>query len=113
MCGVLTMHIQYKGNVPWVNDRSLLIDIDKLPHGPSWSTEELLIGEGTEERVHILYKRSVIDLIRDLISEPSFKDCMRYALQRHWTSRARRERVYSETWTGNWWWRRQVSTKNP
>jgi hypothetical protein len=59
--------------------------------------------------VHILYKRSVIDVIRDLIGNPSFKNFMRYRPERQWTSWAQTSCVYSEMWTGNWWWRRQVS----
>ncbi|KAF8606951.1 hypothetical protein BDV93DRAFT_436496 [Ceratobasidium sp. AG-I] len=86
----------------------MLIDIDKLPHGPSWTSEELIAGEGEYERVHIVYKRSVIDVIRDLIGNPRFKDAMRYAPERHWTSTKMDSRVYGEMWTGNWWWRRQL-----
>ncbi|KAF8595747.1 hypothetical protein BDV93DRAFT_456186, partial [Ceratobasidium sp. AG-I] len=57
-----------------------------------------------------VYKRSVIDVIRDLIGNPRFKDVMRYAPERHWTSTRMQSRVYGEMWTGNWWWRRQVYT---
>ncbi|KAF8597217.1 hypothetical protein BDV93DRAFT_479616 [Ceratobasidium sp. AG-I] len=34
---------------------------------------------------------------------------MRYAPERHWSSSKRTTRVYDEMWSGNWWWRMQVS----
>jgi hypothetical protein len=68
------------------------------------------VGRGSDERTHIVYKRSVVDLIRELIGNPSFKDSMSYAPQRLWTSAARTHRVYGDMRTGNWWWRRQVGT---
>ncbi|KAG8701271.1 hypothetical protein FRC08_004189 [Ceratobasidium sp. 394] len=86
----------------------MLIDIDKLPRGPAWEAEVLTVGEGRHEREHVLYKRAVIDVIRDLIGNPAFKDIMCYAPEQHWTNGARQSRVYGEMWTGNWWWRRQV-----
>ncbi|KAG8728742.1 hypothetical protein FRC10_004611, partial [Ceratobasidium sp. 414] len=97
-----------KAKVPWQNDRQMLKDIDLLPHGPDWHTQELVAGEGWYERSHTLYKRSVVDVIRELIGNPAFKWVMRYAPERHWTSRTRRSRVYGEMWTGDWWWRRQL-----
>ncbi|KAG9091328.1 hypothetical protein FS749_016628 [Ceratobasidium sp. UAMH 11750] len=79
----------FKGKTrAWPNDRKMLIDIDKLPRGPAWQAEVLTVGEGRHEREHVLYKRAVIDVIRDLIGNPAFKDVMRYAPERHWTNGA-------------------------
>ncbi|KAG8773834.1 hypothetical protein FRC12_002290 [Ceratobasidium sp. 428] len=105
-----TRHLQsrfYKGKTPWANDRQMLIDIDKLPRGASWDAKLILAGEGEWEREEILYKRPVVDVIRDLLGNPAFARFMRYAPEKHWTSRARKSRVYGEMWTGKWWWRRQ------
>ncbi|KAG8705030.1 hypothetical protein FRC09_003197 [Ceratobasidium sp. 395] len=96
-----------KGKVPWNNDKQMLTDIDNLPHGPDWNAQELIVGEGWYQRVHPLYYLPIVDAIRQLIGNPAFKNVMRYAPERHWTSRWRHSRVYGETWTGNWWWRRQ------
>ncbi|QRV94481.1 Zn-finger protein [Ceratobasidium sp. AG-Ba] len=78
-----------------------------------WQAEEVAVGEGQYKRTHVLYKRSVVDVIRELIGNPAFANVMRYALERHWTSMARRSRVYGEMWTGNWWWRRQKFLADP
>ncbi|KAG9075061.1 hypothetical protein FRC06_010301, partial [Ceratobasidium sp. 370] len=53
-----------KAKVLWQNDRHMLKDIDQLPHGPDWHAQELIAGEGTHKRSHMLYKRSVIDVVR-------------------------------------------------
>ncbi|KAF8596812.1 hypothetical protein BDV93DRAFT_454217, partial [Ceratobasidium sp. AG-I] len=89
------------------NSEQLIRDIDRLPQGAGWEAEELVVGEGRHARSHVLYKRPVVDVIRDLIGNPAFKDFMRYAPERHWTTRMRQSRVYGEMWTGNWWWWRQ------
>ncbi|KAG9088060.1 hypothetical protein FRC07_012671, partial [Ceratobasidium sp. 392] len=97
----------FKGKTPWVNSKQMLRDVDRLPCGPAWEAEVVMAGEGQFKREHIVYKRSIIDVIHELIGNPAFKDVMRYAPERHWTTCVRRARVYGETWTGNWWWRRQ------
>ncbi|KAF8599489.1 hypothetical protein BDV93DRAFT_511623 [Ceratobasidium sp. AG-I] len=65
------------GQVPWLNSEQLVQDIDRLPQGAGWQAEELAVGEGRYARRHVLYKRPVIDVIRDLIGNPAFKDFMR------------------------------------
>ncbi|KAG8698980.1 hypothetical protein FRC08_005592 [Ceratobasidium sp. 394] len=45
------------------------------------------------------------------MGNPRFKRYMRYAPERHWTSRARRKQVFGEMWTGDWWWNMQVSMR--
>jgi hypothetical protein len=96
--------------VPWKNNRALVKDIDKLPHGPKWDAHNVNIGEGSHKRVHIVFKRNVLDVVKELIGNPRFKEFMRYAPKRHWTSNRRKFRVYDEMWSGDWWWRTQVST---
>jgi hypothetical protein len=83
--------------------------VDALPHGPGWDTHEIDIGEGPHKRVHVVFKRNVIDVMKELIGNPLFKDSIRYVPERHWTSKSRKFRVYNEMWSGNWWWRTQVS----
>ncbi|KAG8771371.1 hypothetical protein FRC12_003652 [Ceratobasidium sp. 428] len=110
-----TRHLQssiYKGKTPWANNRQMLIDVDKLPHGPSWMAKILGVGRGRYAREHIMFKRPVVDVVRELIGNPAFKDFMKYAPERHWTSRARRSRIYSEMSTGNWWWRVQRALRD-
>ncbi|KAG8713983.1 hypothetical protein FRC09_018122 [Ceratobasidium sp. 395] len=116
MSGVArTRHLQssfYKGKTPWANSRQMVADIDRLPHGPDWSAQIVSAGEGRYARDNILYKRPVVDAIRELFGNPAFKEFMRYAPERHWTSAARRSRVRDEMWTGDWCWGRQMALKD-
>lgn len=103
------LHTQYRGQTPWRTNRELLKDIDKLPHGPEWVAQDIEIGEGDNTRYVTMFKRDVVEVVRELMGNPRFKECMRYTPEQHWTSDTRTHRVYSELWTGNWWWRMQVS----
>ncbi|QRV93500.1 Zn-finger protein [Ceratobasidium sp. AG-Ba] len=101
-----------KGKAIWRNDRELLQDIDSLPRGPKWRRDEVTVGEGIYKRRHTVHFRDILAVIRHLISARRFKDCMRYAPERHWMSRDKKCRLYDEMWSGNWWWRMQLRIQN-
>ncbi|QRW10718.1 hypothetical protein RhiLY_09717 [Ceratobasidium sp. AG-Ba] len=102
-----------KGKEVWPNDGALLRDVDGLPQGPRWTTAKVTVGEGVYKRRLLVYLRDILEVIRELIGARRFKDCMRYAPERRWTSRDRKHRVYDEMWTGDWWWRMQNAIDNP
>jgi hypothetical protein len=88
----------------------MLEDLDALPHGPKWDMYEVEIKQANGEiRMEYLFGRNILDVIRSLIGDWVFKDKLRYAPVRVWTTKERKERVYSEAWTAKWWWRMQVS----
>jgi hypothetical protein len=87
----------------------MMKEIDTLPHGPAWRAVTLRVKEGDESRIVVVYIRNIIEVIRELIGNVRFRAHMRYAPERHWTSSARRKRVFGEMWTGDWWWNMQVS----
>ncbi|KAG8746737.1 hypothetical protein FRC10_003720 [Ceratobasidium sp. 414] len=91
----------------WPDDAALLRDVDRLPTGPNWTTANVSVGEGSHERVHTVYMRNILEVIQELLGARQFKHVMRYAPERHWTSRDRKCRVYDEMWSGDWWWRMQ------
>lgn len=72
---------QYRGNTPWSNVDALLGDMDKLPHG-----QYLLV-------------RPVIEVIREMVANPAFKGRMKWKPERHYTSRDKKNQVYSNMWT--------------
>jgi hypothetical protein len=90
----------------------MLADIDCLPHSPESEIRDIVVNDGTGLCTEYLCARNPVDIVRELIGNPRFKEHMRYAPERHWTSKAKDTRIYSEMWTGNWWWRTQVSTAN-
>ncbi|KAG9105151.1 hypothetical protein FRC07_009563, partial [Ceratobasidium sp. 392] len=103
---------KWKGKGVWRNNDELLSEIDMLPQGPKWSTAEVSVGEGEDERTYTVHLRDILAVIRQLIGARRFKRCMRYAPERHWTSRDRTRRVYDEMWSGDWWWRMQYLIGN-
>ncbi|KAG9076239.1 hypothetical protein FRC06_009623, partial [Ceratobasidium sp. 370] len=101
----------YVGQSPWVNNKQLMADVDKLPHGPEWEVYNIKLDEPIRRtrRNHssYLFKRSVVATFRDLMANPDFKDKMDYAPRREWTAADRKCRVFGESSGGEWWWRTQ------
>ncbi|KAG8705479.1 hypothetical protein FRC11_009012, partial [Ceratobasidium sp. 423] len=99
----------YARKTPWRNCVQMLKDLDKLPHSPSWKMYEVHIKGCTGEvRLEYLFGRKIIEVIRSLIGDWMFRDELRYSPTRVWTTKEKKERVYSDTWTGKWWWRMQL-----
>ncbi|KAG8777441.1 hypothetical protein FRC12_000371 [Ceratobasidium sp. 428] len=101
-----------KGKEVWRNDDELMRDIDSLPRGPKWTTAEVEVGEGRFRGIHTVYLRDVLEVVRQLIGARRFKRWIRYAPERHWTSRDRKTRIYDEMWSGEWWWLMQSAIGN-
>ncbi|KAF8597999.1 hypothetical protein BDV93DRAFT_413404, partial [Ceratobasidium sp. AG-I] len=57
--------------------------------------------------------RNPVEVVRELIGNPRFKDYIKYAPEKHWMSEARDVRIYGEMWTANWWWRTQQMLDDP
>lgn len=55
-----------------------------------------------------LWSRDPIECIRELLGNPAFKDCMRYAPERVFEDKEGEVRVFDEMWTADWWWDTQV-----
>jgi hypothetical protein len=100
------------------NSRSFLQKIDALPAGPKWECEVFEItGDEPDERDHSkkrtevveLWRRDPVECIRELIGNPAFRDHMRYAPERVFKDETGKNQVFDETWTGEWWWKTQVS----
>ncbi|KAG8707606.1 hypothetical protein FRC08_000391 [Ceratobasidium sp. 394] len=99
----------YRGRTPWKNNKQLIADVDKLPHGPGWKVYHIDSGEATQNKHHsYLFMRHIVDTIRDLLANPDLKDFMRYAPERLFTAQDCRCRVYGEANSGGWWWRMQL-----
>ncbi|EIM82509.1 uncharacterized protein STEHIDRAFT_64969 [Stereum hirsutum FP-91666 SS1] len=56
-----------------------------------------------------LWKRNPVELVRELIGNPAFKESLRYAPERILEKlKGKVSRRYSEMWTADWWWETQV-----
>ncbi|KAF8596468.1 hypothetical protein BDV93DRAFT_548345 [Ceratobasidium sp. AG-I] len=102
-----------KGKELWFDNRKFLQDLDHLPYGPKWFEDDITIGEGAYRRTHTLFRRNIIEVIQELVGDARFKQYMRYAPERQWSSSKRTSRVYNEMWSGNWWWQMQYLIHDP
>jgi hypothetical protein len=55
------------------------------------------------------YSRDAIEAIKCLYGDPRFAQHLVFAPERHYTSHERATRIYNEMYTGDWWWKVQVS----
>jgi len=95
--------------------------IDKLPTGPEWTcklvrvqgdlepTEEEPVDENPNAKELELWLHNPVTCIRELIGNPSFHGEIAYALEKVYLDCQGRTCHYDEMWTGDWWWRTQVS----
>jgi hypothetical protein len=98
----------------WTNNASFLKTVDQVERSGAWSLKTYNIegdldpeGQPTVQTVD-LWMRNPLDLIRELIGNPDFKDVMHYAPERHYMDNERENREYNEAWTADWWWNTQV-----
>ena len=87
-----------------------------MPKTAKWSyipikiKDDKLDRDGQRQMENIeLYLRDPVECIKQLLSNPVFKDQMRYTPEKVYMDEGRKERVYDECWTGDWWWETQVS----
>ena len=108
---------QMKNNPPsFCNNHALLKKIDSLPTGPKWEHVVFSVdGKGVDgdgkmvtETVD-LWRRDPVECVKELFANPAFKDKCQYKPRKAFTDESKAERVYSEMWTGDWWWKTQVS----
>ncbi|KEP46906.1 putative Zn-finger protein, partial [Rhizoctonia solani 123E] len=80
-----------------------------MEHGPEWQEFTLTVSTTEGSETFVIYWRNPIDIIAYLIRQKRFQDHMNFGPERHWTITldGRKIRVYSEMWTGDWWWRLQ------
>lgn len=90
--------------------------INELHTGTDWEckiiqTEGDLLDDAARPLAeeHKLWIRDPVDCIRELIGNPAFCDHMAFTCQQVYTDSEGKKRVYDEMWTGDWWWKTQVS----
>ncbi|KII83546.1 hypothetical protein PLICRDRAFT_58393 [Plicaturopsis crispa FD-325 SS-3] len=88
--------------------------VEQLPKGPEWDCVPITvtgnkIGEGGKLRTEDveLWRRNPVEVIRDLMGNPAFRDHMAYAPERVFTDAEGNMRAYDEMWTGDYWWEMQ------
>ena len=64
--------------------------------------------EGDSEELE-LWMCNPVACMRELIGNPAFDGSMAYAPEKVYVDQEGQTRCYDEMWTGNWWWKTQVS----
>jgi hypothetical protein len=105
------LNFQYEGRIPWPSSYTLLQDIDLLPSGPAWTGEKIVL-QGRYKYVLCVFQCDPIKVVHELISDRHLKDKIAYAPQQHFMSIECLVRIFSEMWTGDWWWDAQVSKRS-
>lgn len=67
-------------------------------------------GEVLTEDLEI-WARVPVECVREILSNPAFKDEVSYAPRREYLDPEMQRRVYTEMATADWWWRVQVTTR--
>lgn len=95
---------------------TLLKAIDKLPRATEWKLEKISVvgnrigNDGQREMEDLeLWLRNPVDCIRELMSNPEFDQGVSYVPERVFADEEGKTRVFDEMWTGDWWWKMQVS----
>lgn len=82
------------------------IDHDLAPSA-EWERASFKVA-GVAEELEVVY-RDPLEVIEEIYSSPAYCDQMKFAPEKHWVNDKRTKRIYNEMWTGDWWWKRQVS----
>jgi len=82
-----------------------LID-EEMPGRPRFKCEEVLLGGESYD----FYFREVIPCLRALFGDPRFSEHLAFTPERHYQDAGHTMQVFSEMYTGKWWWSVQVRT---
>jgi hypothetical protein len=59
-----------------------------------------------------LWSRDPVECVRELIGNSAFQDHERYSPERLYKDKDGKNQAFGEMWTGEWWWKVQVSDFN-
>lgn len=98
------------------NKDEFLGAVDALPPGVSWKLENVTVTgdvhdedeQPLKEELELWY-RDPVEVVRELLGNPIFRDVTCYAPEQIHRDGDLQERVVNEMWTGDWWWDMQVS----
>jgi hypothetical protein len=115
MLTVTRSKIQDRVDPSFMTKDMLMDTIDELPHGADWSYRPVTLhgdllddtGKARTEQLELWY-RDPVEIVRELLGNPMFRDVMRYTPERIYQDAEGTERVRNEMWTAEWWWKMQV-----
>ena len=76
-----------------------------------WHSSIILPGEDAPvwaPRMSEFWKRDTLQVLEDMVGDTRLASSMKWAPEKYYNSSGKR--IYSELWSGDWWWRKQVSS---
>ncbi|KAG9093093.1 hypothetical protein FRC06_011677, partial [Ceratobasidium sp. 370] len=99
--------LQSNQHLPWKNDAQFMEDIKRLPKGPEMRLYTGTVGEGDNAEKVEMWTKDILEVLEHLLGDPRFENHINYTPWKGYTNEECKNRVFSETCTGNWWWRMQ------
>jgi len=109
MC--LSYQVAAKLGLSYHNKAGIDEVLDAIPErAGTWMTKQLRFSDMPNYTYTLRY-RDPIQAVRSLLEDPALKKYMRFKPTKVYNHEASagKERIYSEMWTGRWWWNAQVS----
>ncbi|QRV91967.1 transporter protein Sec61 subunit alpha [Ceratobasidium sp. AG-Ba] len=104
-----------KALMPWKNNRALIKDVDKLPHGPDWAVSALRINGATGAEVVESWTRSPLDVLKQMVKSKQIGPKIQLKPVKKYVTPDRTERIRDEGWTADRMWdlQEEIGQKDP
>ncbi|KAF8594669.1 hypothetical protein BDV93DRAFT_420039, partial [Ceratobasidium sp. AG-I] len=97
---------------------TLFNKLKKLPSGPEWRKEEIVLlgnrynrrGRQQKEKLQFWY-RNPVEVVKEILLRPEFSDLLVYEPRETFVDESLQEHVCDEMWTGRWW--KEIQKKLP
>ncbi|KAH9910771.1 uncharacterized protein B0H18DRAFT_894472, partial [Fomitopsis serialis] len=95
-------NVREKLGLSYHNMRALLQKVDSIPERAEWMEQWITFKDRPGEQ-HLIQFRDIIAAIRALLGNPAHADRIVYRPRRIFSDASRKNRIYTEMWTGKWW----------
>lgn len=99
--------MQEKLGLSYHNIRGMHKLVDSIPERAEWHSRHLSFKDRPDDK-HLIQFRNPLDAIRSLWGDPAHAKNLVYAPRKIFSDANRRNRIYTEMWTGKWWHAIQV-----
>jgi len=82
--------------------------VELLPSPPEWHSTDIEPESGESLSELTLFWRDPIECVQHLLDDPRLANNMNFVPRKVYADKNKKDRIYHEMWTGNWWWRMQV-----
>ncbi|QRV81454.1 plasma membrane ATPase 4 [Ceratobasidium sp. AG-Ba] len=96
-----------RDHMPYDSNRSMMIDIDKLPHGAGWTVQALAIEGNRGVEIVDLWLRDAFEIIKQLLRNKRLGRFMKFRPIKKWTSPEMTDQIRDDIHTADWMWEMQ------